>query len=58
MSSTSLLGNRAEVPMSYTTFAMSSVTIHKGGKITLVDDVAVPHDFAKGTWYKQHSSTA
>jgi hypothetical protein len=44
--------------MSYTTFAMSSVTIHKGGKITLVDDVAVPHDFAKGTWYKQHSSTA
>jgi len=51
MSSTSLLGNRAEVHLSYTTFTQSSVTIHKGGKITLVDDVAVPHAIANGTWY-------
>jgi plastocyanin len=36
--------------MSYQTFVQSSVTIHKGNGITLVDDVAVPHDIVNGFW--------
>jgi plastocyanin len=38
------------VHMSYQTFVQSSVSIRKGSRITLVDDVAVPHDIANGKW--------
>ena len=38
------------VHMSYQTFVQSSVSIRKGSRITLVDDVAVPHAIANGTW--------
>jgi plastocyanin len=38
------------VHMSYQTFVQTSVTIHKGSRITLVDDVAVPHAIANGIW--------
>ena len=43
-------GSSTEVHMSYQTFAQSSVTISKGSSITLIDDVAVPHHLANGTW--------
>src|SRR5205823_11396334 len=43
-------GSSTEVHMSSQTFAQSSVTIRKGSRITLVDDVAVPHAIANGTW--------
>lgn len=43
-------GSSNEVHMSYQIFAQSSVTIRKGSSITLVDDVAVPHAIANGTW--------
>jgi plastocyanin len=38
------------VHMNYQTFAPSSVAIHKGSRIMLVDDVAVPHAIANGIW--------
>ena len=47
---TSTSGSRNEVHMSYQTFVQSSVTISKGSSITLVNDVAVPHHIANGTW--------
>ena len=43
-------GSTIEVHMSYATFTQSSVTISKGSSITLVNDVAVPHAIANGTW--------
>lgn len=43
-------GSNTEVHMSSMTFAQSTVTISKGSSITLVDDVAVPHAIANGTW--------
>ena len=42
--------NSTTVHMSYQSFAQSSVSIRKGSRITLVDDVAVPHAIANGTW--------
>ena len=38
------------VHMNYQTFVQSSVSIRKGSRITLIDDVAVPHDIANGKW--------
>ncbi|OLC61587.1 MAG: hypothetical protein AUH89_02450 [Ktedonobacter sp. 13_1_40CM_4_52_4] len=43
-------GSRNQVHMSSQTFVQSSITISKGSSITLVDDVAVPHRIANGTW--------
>jgi plastocyanin len=36
--------------MSYQTFVQTPVTIRKGSRITLVDDVAVPHAIENGIW--------
>jgi hypothetical protein len=47
---TSTSGSSNEVHMSAQTFVQSSMTISKGSSITLVDDVAVPHHIANGTW--------
>jgi plastocyanin len=47
---TGISGSSTEVHMSYQTFTQSSLTIRKGSRITLVDDVAVPHDIANGSW--------
>jgi plastocyanin len=38
------------VHMSYQTFVQSSVSIRKGSRITLIDDVPVPHNIANGKW--------
>ena len=38
------------VHMSYQIFVQSSVSLPKGSNITLVDDVAVPHNIANGIW--------
>ena len=38
------------VHMGPTTFLQSSVTINKGSNLTLVDDAAVVHIIANGTW--------
>ena len=43
-------GSSTVVHMSFQTFAQPSVTISKGSSITLIDDVAVPHHLANGTW--------
>ena len=43
-------GSSVAVHMSFQTFAQPSVTISKGSSITLIDDVAVPHHIANGTW--------
>jgi plastocyanin len=43
-------GSSTAVHMSYQTFAQLSVTISKGSSITLIDDAAVPHHIANGTW--------
>jgi plastocyanin len=42
--------SRNEVHMSYQTFVQPSMTISKGSKVILVDDVAVPHHIANDTW--------
>jgi len=47
---TSTSGSSTEVHMSAQTFVQSSVSIRKGSRITLIDDVAVPHDIANGKW--------
>jgi plastocyanin len=47
---TGISGSSTEVHMSYQSFAQSSVAIRKGSRITLVDDVAVPHTIANGAW--------
>jgi plastocyanin len=44
------VGNSTDVHMSYQAFAQSTVTIRKGSSITLVDDVAVLHILANGSW--------
>ncbi len=36
--------------MGQTNFVQSSVTISKGGSISLIDDVASTHIIANGTW--------
>jgi plastocyanin len=38
------------VHMGNTNFLVSTVTIAKGSKLTLVDDVSVPHIIKNGTW--------
>lgn len=40
----------ATVHMSDQNFAQSTITIHKGGSITLTDDTATPHIIANGMW--------
>ena len=50
---TSAAGSIEPVPtvhMSETQFVPTSITIKKGGKLTLVDDVAVVHIIANGRW--------
>jgi plastocyanin len=42
--------SRNEVHMSYQTFIQSSLTISKGSRLILVDNVAVPHHIANGSW--------
>lgn len=41
-------GNSNEVHMTATNFAQPSVNIAKGAKLTLIDDVAVPHILENG----------
>jgi plastocyanin len=36
--------------MGNTTFLVTSISIPKGSKLTLVDDVAVPHSIKNGSW--------
>lgn len=43
-------GGSYTVHMGNNTFLQPSITIPKGAKITLVDDVAVPHIIQNGTW--------
>src|SRR6266487_2019157 len=43
-------GGGNTVHMGNTNFLVSTVTIAKGSKLTLVDDVAVPHIIKNGTW--------
>ena len=43
-------GGGAIVHMGPTNFLVSSVTIPKGSKLTLVDDVSVPHIIKNGSW--------
>jgi hypothetical protein len=47
---TSTSGSSTEVHMGTQTFVQPSITIRKGSSLTLVDDVAVPHFIANGTW--------
>ncbi len=39
-----------DVHMGNTTFTQSSITIGKGSSLTLIDDVAVTHIIANGSW--------
>jgi plastocyanin len=43
-------GGGNTVHMGNTNFLVSTVTIAKGSKLTLIDDVAVPHIIKNGTW--------
>jgi plastocyanin len=43
-------GNSTTVHMGTTNFLVSSITIPKGAKLTLVDDVQVPHIIQNGSW--------
>lgn len=43
-------GNGTTVHMGTTNFLVSSITIPKGSKLTLVDDVQVPHIIQNGSW--------
>ena len=43
-------GSSNQVHMSAQTFVQPSITTSKGSSLTLVDDVAVPHFIANGTW--------
>jgi plastocyanin len=43
-------GGSNTVHMGNNNFVQSSISISKGSKITLVDDVAVPHIIQNGTW--------
>ena len=43
-------GNNTTVHMGTTNFLVSSITIPKGSKLTLVDDVQVPHIIQNGSW--------
>ena len=43
-------GGGNTVHMGNTNFLVSTTTIAKGSKLTLVDDVAVPHIIKNGTW--------
>ena len=43
-------GNSTTVHMGTTNFLVSSITIPKGSKLTLVDDVQVPHIIQNGSW--------
>jgi len=43
-------GGGANVHLGPSNFLVSSVTIPKGSKLTLVDDVSVPHIIKNGSW--------
>jgi plastocyanin len=43
-------GNSTTVHMGTTNFLVSSISIPKGSKLTLVDDVQVPHIIQNGSW--------
>ena len=43
-------GGGNTVHMGNTNFLVSTITIAKGSKLTLIDDVAVPHIIKNGTW--------
>src|SRR5258708_6180408 len=43
-------GAEPAVHMSAGNFTQSSITITKGAKLMLVDDVSIPHILANGTW--------
>ena len=43
-------GGGTTVHMGTSTFLVSSITIPKGSKLTLIDDVAVPHIIENGTY--------
>jgi plastocyanin len=49
-SSSSGSGGGTTVHLGNATFLQSSITIPKGSKLTLVDDVAVPHIIENGSW--------
>ncbi len=43
-------GGGTTVHMGQTNFLVSTTTIPKGSKLTLIDDVAVPHIIQNGSW--------
>ena len=43
-------GGGTTVHLGQTNFLVSSITIPKGSKLTLVDDVSVPHIIKNGSW--------
>src|SRR6266567_4432834 len=45
-------GSSTDVHMGQTTFTQSSITISKGSSINLINDTAVTHIIANGTWEK------
>ncbi len=49
--------NATAVHMNETSFLQPSVTIHKGGSINLIDDVAVVHIIENGSWVNGTAQT-
>jgi plastocyanin len=47
--------NTATVHMSDTNFLKSTVTVHKGGKLVLVDDTDTPHIIQYGFWVNSNA---
>ncbi len=47
-----------EVHLSDTNFVQSTVTIQKGGKLTLIDDTATPHIIQNGSWVNSNAQPA
>lgn len=43
-------GGGATVHLGPSTFLVSSVSISKGSKLTLIDDASVPHNIKNGSW--------
>lgn len=43
-------GGGATVHLGQTNFLVSSISISKGSKLTLIDDVSVPHIIKNGSW--------
>jgi plastocyanin len=49
--------NATAVHMNETSFLQPGVTIHKGGSINLIDDVAVVHIIMNGSWVNGTAQT-